>query len=395
MADKIRLGIIGANIHRGWAVRSHLPAVVASPEFELTAVCTTRMESAEESRRMFGARLAFDDYHAMLAHPDIDAVAVSLRVPNHYDPTVAAINAGKHVYVEWPLGRTTAEAQEMADLARAKGVRNMVGLQARANPALLYLRDLVAEGYVGEVMSCHVRRISGGSLSRQSDRTWQRDRELGAHTLTITFGHTIDVLRMVVGDFSHVSTVVSTQANQWFETDTNQMVDVTSPDNVLVSGRLVNGAVASAHVASNPWVDSGYLMEIHGREGTLVATLRRHAEPRGRATAGFPGQQPAGGSASPGEIHLRAGGNAPRRAVLRRPDVLPVRRGHPQRNGLPARFRRSGTAAPLHRRHPGGVGHRAGSDHQVSAPAAVITAQTVRMRQGLTRTHFRKSSESG
>ena len=48
MADKIRLGIIGANIHRGWAPRAHLPAIVASPEFELTGVCTTRMESAEE-----------------------------------------------------------------------------------------------------------------------------------------------------------------------------------------------------------------------------------------------------------------------------------------------------------------------------------------------------------
>ena len=272
MADKIRLGIIGANIHRGWAVRSHLPAIVASPEYELTGVCTTRMESAEESRQAFGARLAFDDYRAMIAHPEIDAVAVSLRVPNHYDPTVAAINAGKHIYTEWPLGRTTAEAEEMAQLAQAAGVRNMVGLQARANPALLYLRDLVADGYVGEVMSCHVRRISSGSLQRQSDRTWQRDRELGAHTLSITFGHTIDALRMVVGDFSHVSTVVSTQANQWFETDTNRMVDVTAPDNILVSGRLSNGAVASAHVASNPWVNSGYLMEIYGREGTLIAT---------------------------------------------------------------------------------------------------------------------------
>ena len=128
MADKIRLGIIGANIHRGWATRSHLPASVASPEFELTAVCTTRMESAEESRDEFGARLAFDDYHKMLAHPDIDAVAVSLRVPNHYEPTLDALNAGKHVYTEWPLGQTTAEAREMADLAVAKGLRNMVGL---------------------------------------------------------------------------------------------------------------------------------------------------------------------------------------------------------------------------------------------------------------------------
>jgi predicted dehydrogenase len=56
MADKIGLGVIGANIHRGWAPRSHLPALVASPEFELTAVCTTRIESAEESARMFGGQ---------------------------------------------------------------------------------------------------------------------------------------------------------------------------------------------------------------------------------------------------------------------------------------------------------------------------------------------------
>ena len=78
MADRVRLGVIGANIHRGWAPRSHLPALAASPEFELTAVCTTRMESAEESAKMFGAKLAFDNYLDLLAHPDIDAVAVVL-----------------------------------------------------------------------------------------------------------------------------------------------------------------------------------------------------------------------------------------------------------------------------------------------------------------------------
>ncbi len=272
MADKIRLGIIGANIHRGWAPRAHLPAVLASPEFELTAVCTTRQESAEESRQMFGARLAFDDYRKMLAHPDIDAVAVSLRVPAHYEPTMAAINAGKHVYTEWPLGRTTSEAQEMADLAQAKGVRNMVGLQSRANPAILYAKDLVESGYVGDVMSCHVSRINGGVLQRTSDRTWQRDIDLGANTLTISCGHTIDALRFVIGDFSHVSSVVSTQAKEWYEVDTKQTVDVTSPDNILVSGKLANGGVASVHIASNPWVGSGYRMEIYGREGTLIAS---------------------------------------------------------------------------------------------------------------------------
>ena len=277
MADKIRLGIIGANIHRGWAPRAHLPAVVASPEFELTAVCTTRQESAEESRQKFGARLAFDDYRKMLAHPDIDAVVVSLRVPSHYEPTMAALNAGKHVYTEWPLGQTTAEAQEMADLAQAKGVRNMVGLQARANPGILYAKDLVESGYVGDVMSCHVSRINGGVLQRTSDRTWQREVDLGANTLTIACGHTIDALRFVVGNFSHVSSVVSTQAKEWLEVDTKQMVDVSSPDNILVSGKLANGGVGSVHIASNPWAGSGYRMEIYGREGTLIVSAEGSA----------------------------------------------------------------------------------------------------------------------
>ena len=272
MADKIRLGIIGANTQKGWAPRSHLPAIVASPEFELTAVCTTRQESADESAKKYGARLAFDDYHKLLDHPDIDAVAVVLRVPSHYEPTVAALNASKHVYTEWPLGRTTAEAVEMADLARSKGVRTLVGLQARAAPGILYAKELVDTGYVGEVMSCHVSLIREGGLQRTSDRTWQRDDSLGANTLTIACGHTIDALRFVLGDFGHVSTVVSTQAKQWFETDTQQMLDVTSPDNILVSGRLANGGVASVHIASNPWAGSGYRMEIYGRDGTLTVS---------------------------------------------------------------------------------------------------------------------------
>jgi predicted dehydrogenase len=221
---------------------------------------------------MFGARLAFDNYRDMLAHPDIDAVAVVLRVPSHYEPTMAALNAGKHVYTEWPLGQTTAQAQEMADTARAKGVKTMVGLQARANPAIMYLKDLLEEGYVGEVLSCHVSMIRGGVLQRVLDRTWQRDATLGANTLTIAFGHTVDALRFVAGDFSDVSSVVSTQAKQWAASDTGDVLDVTSPDNILVSGQLDNGAVASVHVAATPYAGSGLRMEVYGREGTLIAT---------------------------------------------------------------------------------------------------------------------------
>ena len=272
MADRIRLGIIGASPTVGWAYRSHLPAIAASPEYELTGVCTTRMETAEESKKIYGARLAFADYHKMLAHPEIDAVAVVLRVPAHYQITKDAINAGKHVFTEWPLGKTIEEASELAELAKAKGVRAIVGLQSRAAPAILHMKELVEDGYVGEITSCSMRLIRGGVLERTSGRTWQRDNELGAHTLTIAAGHSIDALRFVAGDFTEVTSIVSTQVDQWYETDTDKMLDVTSPDNILVSGRLANGAVVSAHVASNPFAGSGYTMEIYGRKGTLVAT---------------------------------------------------------------------------------------------------------------------------
>src|SRR5262245_4403272 len=131
MANKIRLGFVGANVRSNWASQSHFPALLASPDVELTAVCTTRPESAEEARRVFGAQLAFDDFRAMVASPEIDAVAVVVRVPSHYEPTRAAIEAGKHVFTEWYLGRTTAEAAEEAALDRYQGVLSAVGRMER------------------------------------------------------------------------------------------------------------------------------------------------------------------------------------------------------------------------------------------------------------------------
>src|SRR5919106_3224258 len=147
MAQKIRLGLIGASVRGTWSSRSHLPAVKASGDIELTAVCTTRADSAEAARQAYGARLGFDDWRKLVASPEIDAVAVVVRVPSHYEPTKAALEAGKHVYCEWPLGRTTEEAIELAELARSRGLKTAVGLQARVDPALMYLKELVASGY--------------------------------------------------------------------------------------------------------------------------------------------------------------------------------------------------------------------------------------------------------
>jgi predicted dehydrogenase len=271
MAKKIRLGLIGASVRGTWSSRSHLPAMQASADVELTAVCTTRADSAEAARQAYGARLAFHDYREMVASPEIDAVAVVVRVPSHYDPTKAALKAGKHVYCEWPLGRTTAEAVELTALAKDRGLVTAIGLQARVNPAMMHMRELIAADYVGEVMAVHVCLMREGVLTRPSHRTWQRDVTLGANTLTIANGHTVDAMRFVTGDFAKLSAVVATQAKQWLDTGANAWLDVTSPDNILTSGRLKNGAVASVHIGAIPYAGSGYRMEIYGREGTLVA----------------------------------------------------------------------------------------------------------------------------
>jgi predicted dehydrogenase len=275
---KIRMGIVGANVHYGWGSRAHLPALVHLPDYELVAVCTAHRETAEETAKQYGVPLAFHEYQEMVRHPDIEAVAVVVRVPLHYRLTIDALRSGRHVLTEWPLGANLHEAHEMADLARAKGVHTMVGLQGRFAPAFLRLKELIAEGYVGEVLSCHLTQIRPGVLSRTSGRTWQRDRALGATTLTIPFGHAVDCMCMCVGEFIEVSAVVTTQVPQWYETDTDRMVDVTGPDTILVSGRLASGAVASVHVASVPWHGSGMKLEIYGREGTLVASTGMSAQ---------------------------------------------------------------------------------------------------------------------
>ena len=146
----------------------------------------------------------------------------------------------------------------------------MVGLQRRASPAFLFMRELIQDGYVGQILSVNMTFMGSGVLTRTSDRTWQRDVTLGANTLTITFAHAFDSLCMVVGELAEVSAVVSTQVPQWFESDTKKYVDVTSPDNIMIQGRTGGGAIVSAYVGVHPVHGSGHRFEIYGKDGTLM-----------------------------------------------------------------------------------------------------------------------------
>ena len=266
-SNPLRVGLIGAGGR--WGPRAHVPALKGVSEAELYAVCTAHADTAQAAADKFGVECAYGSDKTLNADPRVEAVAVAVRVPAHYELSKNAIEAGKHVFCEWPLGANTKEAEELAALARKKNVRTMVGLQRRASPAYLYMRELIQQGYVGQVLSVNLTLMNSGVLTRPSDRTWQRDVTLGANTLTITFAHVLDAMCMVVGELTEVSAIVATQVPQWFETDTKKYVDVTSPDNIVVQGRLENGAIVNAYCGVHPYHGSGHRFEIYGREGTL------------------------------------------------------------------------------------------------------------------------------
>jgi predicted dehydrogenase len=266
-SNPLRVGLIGAGGR--WGPRAHVPALKGVSEAELYSVCTAHADTAQAAAEKFGVSRAYGSDKALNADAEVEAVAVAVRVPAHYQLTKNAIEAGKHVFCEWPLGANTKEAEALAALARTKNVRTMVGLQRRASPAYLYMRELIEQGYVGQVLAVNMTLMNSGVLTRTSDRTWQRDVTLGANTLTITFAHVFDAMCMVVGELDELSAIVSTQVPQWFETDTKKHVDVTSPDNILVQGRLENGAIVNAFCGVHPYHGSGHRLEIYGRDGTL------------------------------------------------------------------------------------------------------------------------------
>ncbi len=293
MTDRLRVGIVGASADgQGWAPISHFPALRTLPGIEIAAICTAHAETAAASAKVYGVERAYHDVNAMVREPDIDLVSVVVKVPNHHRVVMAALNAGKHVYCEWPLGANLAEAEEMAALAKRKGVHAMVGLQARGDPTLRYLHDLVGEGYVGEVVAVNMTLFTAGVLERPASRIWDRDKTQGVSALTVRGIHSMDTLCHCLGDFVEVSAKVATQIKQWRVTETGAMVDVDAADNVLVNGVLQGGALASVHVATLPYHTTGWRMEIYGRGGTLRVSTKGSLQRDANTLLGSRGREP-------------------------------------------------------------------------------------------------------
>ncbi len=269
----IQVGIIGMQIDRSWGAIAHLPALRAMPGYEISAVSTTRQESADAAAAHYGIPKAFAGHEALVTSPDVDLVVVAVKVPAHRELVTAAIAAGKHVYCEWPLGNGLAEAREMAEHARAAGVKTIVGLQARMSPAISYVRDLVAQGYVGTILSSSLigTGMNWGEVMH-APNAYTADRRNGATMLSIAIGHTLDAVSSVLGEMKQVSAILANGRTHTTVIETGETIPMTAHDQIGIVGRTEAGAVVTAQYRGGAGPGTGLLWEVYGTQGTLRVT---------------------------------------------------------------------------------------------------------------------------
>lgn len=152
--DRVRIGVIGL----GWFGEIHCDAIKANPALELVALCTRTQSRLDELGQKYGVDKLFTDYNDLLADPDIDAVSIVTMWDQHTDPTLAALDSGKHVFLEKPMAHTVADCQRICDAAaKARGIL-MIGHICRFNPRYATARAQIASGSIGKVLAMSSRR---------------------------------------------------------------------------------------------------------------------------------------------------------------------------------------------------------------------------------------------
>ena len=189
----IRIGILGLSKSGGWAVNAHLPYLKDTPRYIIAAVCNSSKESAEEAIKHFGLPSGTKPYGSpkeLAADPNIDLVVCTVRADRHYETIKPAIEAGKQCFVEWPLGANLKQAEELNSLAHGKGIKTMVGLQGRRNPLFDKVKDILASGRIGKVLSSTSTVSAGfGGSTTSADTAYFNDAKVGANMLNIFGGH--------------------------------------------------------------------------------------------------------------------------------------------------------------------------------------------------------------
>lgn len=270
MAKILRVGIIGANAERGWARESHVPAVQKLAGLEFAAVANRGQDTADAAARAFGVGKAYGDAADMFRDPDIDLVTVAVTLPAHHTLILEALEAGKHIYCEYPLGLDAAESEALAEAAQKSGVHSVIGLQTRGNPAARRARELIASGTIGRPLSVRVYSptIGFGPATNPAEAYTEKP-ENGVTVVTIQGAHTLDLVVALLGRFADVAALTSRQYPEIRIGDGAPQARTTF-DHLLVQGRLASGATASVEVAGGRPAGTPFQLEVVGEAGGLL-----------------------------------------------------------------------------------------------------------------------------
>ncbi|MGW4653778.1 Gfo/Idh/MocA family protein [Streptomyces sp. NPDC004279] len=210
MVSRLGVAVVGF----GWMGRVHTQAYVRVPHHfpqlslrpELVAVADDVPGRAEEAAGRYGFATAVRDWREIAADPRVHAV--SIAAPNflHREIGVAMAEAGKHIWIEKPVGLTVEDARAVADAVTKAGVRGTVGFNYRNAPAVTAARELIASGDIGTVTHVRIRLLSDYAAHPEGALTWRYERERGGGgVLGDLASHGVDLARFLVGEIESLA----------------------------------------------------------------------------------------------------------------------------------------------------------------------------------------------
>lgn len=236
---------------------------------EVVAICNSSEESARRNALHFGVERAFWSIADLAAAEDIDLVSICLQVGRHMDVALPLLESGKAVLCEWPLARTTAEAEVLSREAGRRGVRAWVGLQGRLSPAVIRARRLISDGAIGALTSVKIEQSVPFQENPSRRTAYLQDADSGADFLAVPVAHAIDVMRFCVGLPEKIAPFSMTSVPVVYEIGSGEPIRRTSADQLAFSGVYANGAPVSALFRGGKGEDAGFILEIAGDKGAI------------------------------------------------------------------------------------------------------------------------------
>ena len=241
----VRLGVIGAG---RFTNRILLPAYKTVKDLETAALADIDGEAAGKTADAFGIPAAFNDPQALLASGKVDAVHIAVPPVHSPDLTEAAISAGLHVISEKPIATSVERARDLFERARAAGVVHAVDHEMRYDPVMGKMRQLVADGFIGEPRLVNVNAVLSVGIMPDSPlrfRTWYDSHTLGGGFSQMVLSHILDLTRSLFGDLEPLTdTSAMTIPAKPSAAAPDELEACAADDVAVVTGRLPSGGVA-------------------------------------------------------------------------------------------------------------------------------------------------------